>query len=144
MNQVEVFHGMAFLDRYRDQEAALAQSNPQQLMTSRLRYYAPQFLSNQVTFALELDGKVVAIAGCEQATQADTLWLCYVAVDEGYRGRKLSTQLIERIAQYVRDRGYRTLECSGYSTSGLQRLRPVLQRTAQGFFLKDTSHVDYS
>lgn len=143
MTDVLIFEGRTLLDRYREQEHRLARHSPGELMTARLRYFSPALLDNQVTFVLERDNKAVALAGCEAAPTGEVLWLCYVSVDPFYRDQGLSSRLLEHIADYVRSKQFRMLDCSGYSPVGLERLRPVLLRNAVGFSLRDRPVAEY-
>lgn len=146
-----VLEGLAFWERFGDGGNVLdarARSSATDAFVNRFPLYAPEFLEFQITFALSNDSKIVALAGCSPSDQRHprSIGLSYVAVDPNYRNQGYSSVLCKAIVDYMKTKGLKSLDCSGYSQLGHERLRPVLQRVTSeaGIRLKDKDAVEYS
>lgn len=146
MIEVKVWAGHEFWDARSKLEAELEVSLPEKALRKRIRYFAPEFLDNQVTFSIEVDGVVAGLAGFEPAPTHGILWLCYVCLDVLHQGQKLSSKLLAFAMDWAAAQNYRVVNCSGYSKLGLERLRPVLLRESArvGLTLSDRPVVEYN
>jgi len=147
--QTEVFEGLAFWDRYGDgahHVGARARSVTPEALVNRFPLFAPEFLEFQVTFVVSVGTKIVALAGCApDLRMPGRLGLSYVTVNTDYRGRGYGSMLCKAITEYMRLNEFKTLDCSGYSELGLERLRPVLLRVTKDAWIrmKDKNSVEY-
>lgn len=140
---VEHHYGFAFWDKHCQAEAVFEGS--QQAMVKRIKYFWPGFLEGQITFSVSKAGVVVGLAGCLVDEIPGTLSLSYVSVDPDYQSQGFCKLLVAAIARFAFVEGYATVSSSGYSESGLARLRPVLVRELQAMTvgLVDRAVVEY-
>jgi hypothetical protein len=122
---VAVMKGVEFGVRFAPREAQLAVGRR---MQSRLAFYSPAKVKGQLVFFIEKDGEVVALCNCESSTCGEVMTLIGMSVDPAHQGRGLCSVLVQEIARFMRDGGYRALCVTRYTPAGLKRLRPCLLR----------------
>lgn len=137
MNPVLVMKGVEFGLRHANREAQLARTDASRLMQSRLPFYSPAKVRGQLVFFIEQAGEVVALCSCEPAACGEVLTLIGFGVDAAHRGQGYCSQLVQGLAQFMRNGGYRALCVTRYTQAGLSRLRPCLQRHLQGIEVLD-------
>lgn len=137
MNSVAVMMGVEFGIRYAQREAQWATTDASRLMQARLAFYSPAKVKGQLVFFIEKDDEVIALCNCESSSCGEVLSLIGMSVDPAHQGRGHCSSLVTAIARFMRDGGYRALCVTRYTTAGLQRLRPCLQRRMSGVEVLD-------
>lgn len=145
----EFFHGLTFWDAHGDGTPVLEARTlaGEGSLIHRFEFFSPEFLEFGLTFALsDDDGRIVGLAGCTLPDEAgSSIGLAYVSVDPSMRGRRFASVLCTDIARYMQEHAIRTLQCSGYTSSGHERLRHVFQRELgqRNLILEDEDCVEY-
>lgn len=149
--QVAFQTGREFWDAYgqgqswEEAHSAPAPGGPVQ----RIPFYSPCFMGSETMFSISHEGRLLAAACLTTMGLADgTVGLAYISVDPDFRGRGFASALAKAVVESVagqRAMGISRLDLSGYSDSGLERLRPCLHRYAgeAGVQLKDAAAVTY-
>lgn len=152
---VERFEGMKVWSRHGDGRDPLdcRRNAGADALVKRFPLFSPEFLDDAVTFTLSLlpghqtpISKVVAMAGLLKEQRSPNLMhLCFVNVDADHWGEGHGTLLCKSLLAQLTQYGIQRLACTGYSESGLQRLRPVLLRETEalGMTFKDKARIEY-
>lgn len=124
--------GVEFGARFAQHDAVQARR-----MQNRLAYYRPAQLPDQLVFFIEQAGEVLALCNCEQSSCGEVMTLVGMSVDPAHQGRGYCSTLVQAIARFMQDGGYRALCVSRYTPAGLRQLRPSLLHHMQGIELLD-------
>jgi len=126
--------GVEFGVRHASREAQLAISRR---MQSRLAFYSPAKVKGQLVFFIEKDDEVIALCNCESSSCGEVMTLIGMSVDPAHQGCGLCSTLVQEIARFMQDGGYRALCVTRYTPAGLKRLRPCLLRHMHGIEVLD-------
>jgi GNAT superfamily N-acetyltransferase len=78
-------------------------------------------------------GTVAGIAGLRKNPyEKDGWWIGYVTVDPKFQGKGYATRLVDELFKNAAEKGI-TIETSGYSTSGDQKLRPLFHKYSEKY-----------
>ncbi len=114
----------------------------------RFKYFIPSELDNHLSgqnqgqsdemfYVIVEDGdKIVGLSELEEAPGNERLlWMKFVAVDDDYRGRHLSTRMLEETMRFAAEHGY-AVEASSYSNEGWERLKDNNAKYAQQYGIR--------
>lgn len=129
--------GVEFSLRYAQREAHWARTDASRLMQARLAFYAPEQIKHQLLFFIEQDAEVVALCSCEASNCGELISLIGMSVDPRFQGQGYCSCLVQAIARFMHDGGYRALCVSRYTRAGLRQLRPCLFKHMQDIEILD-------